>query len=650
LALKLQIILILGIMKKLWIIAFIVVFASSFSLRTGPVNYQGHYINSINDFDKQLLVLSDRIKSADITSPEGVNNLKSEIELARIKLKGIDFWVRYLEPVAYKKLNGPLPVEWENEVFEKYEKPYKREGAGLSLAELYLANKNITKDSLEQLVRLSVTALNTFKADSITRQLDTFDHFFLCNRLYLLNLAAIYTTGFECPDYKNIIPELRGMLQSVKQIYTGYNQSFPATPLTNDYLALYDKTIDFVNLQPADFARFDHFDFIKNYINPLFAINQELIGRYNVLSSSFNDFTLNNDCMSIFNKSLYMPQNAKGVYSLVSDKETLKEIKAVGKLLFYDPILSGNNERSCASCHKPTEYFTDTAAVTSLQFGGKSRLARNTPTLINVVYNHLLMLDGKHISLQSQGKDVMTNPLEMGCSEEDILKKIMSCKEYRSAFKKFLKATPENKEITFDYIASAITYFYTDFSNYYSPFDNAMNNNAPLGKDAVAGFNLFMSKAQCATCHYVPQFNGVPPPYISSEFEVLGIPDDTTYSKLNADKGRYNVNPAFETNGAFRTGSLRNSEYTKPYMHNGVFSSLRQVIDFYDAGGGAGRKLDINNQTLSSDSLRLTQGEKNDLISFIHSLNEDIIFEGTPQKLPSSSDEKLNERKVGGTY
>src|SRR6202012_4675012 len=131
------------------------------------------------------------------------------------------------------------------------------------------------------------------------------------------------------------------------------------------------------------------------------------------ISISFNDYTINNTSSSIFDKSLYTAQNTLGIYSLVEDKETLKEIKAVGKLLFYDPILSGNNSRSCASCHKPTEYFTDTSCTTNMHFDQTQRLPRNTPSLINVVYNHLLMLDGKHISLQSQGKDVMTNPNEM---------------------------------------------------------------------------------------------------------------------------------------------------------------------------------------------------------------------------------------------
>jgi len=177
-----------------------------------------------------------------------------------------------------------------------------------------------------------------------------------------------------------------------------------------------------------------------------------------------------------------------------------------------------------------------------------------------------------------------------------------------------------------------------------------MNNNKPLTEACKKGFNLFMSKAKCGTCHFVPHFNGVKPPYIGSEFEVLGIPADKDYKRISSNSGRYNINPADETLHAFRTGSIKNAQHTKPYMHNGVFNTLNGVIVFYDAGGGRGNKLDVSNQTLPGDSLKLTRVEKDELVAFIQSLNENIIFETPPQQLPKSSDKNLNARKVGGEY
>ncbi|MGE0637660.1 MAG: cytochrome-c peroxidase [Bacteroidia bacterium] len=638
-------------MKKTFsgiLIISLLLFLSGF--KPNRTEYQGFYLKKTDEFKGQQLNLLEEIKTASLISETGHKNVLKKLHYARLQLKGLDFWLRYLEPISYKQINGPLPVEWENEVFEKFEKPYKRLGAGLTLAEEELSEDNPDRKKLADLIQKSINALAVFSSDSITKNLETHHHFFLANRLYLLNLAAIYTTGFECPDTTQVITELRFMLNDVKATYELFNQGFSETPLTAEYLELYDKTLRFVQTQSTGFSQFDHFTFIRDYVNPLFAMNQQFIRDYNVVSTNFNDYSLNDKCNSIFDKSLYEGMNAKGIYTLVDDAETLQEIRQTGKLFFYDPILSGNNKRSCASCHKPTQYFTDTVATTSLQFDGYHLLPRNTPSLLNVNYNHLLMFDGKHISLQAQGKDVITNPIEMGSNENELLEKVLSCKDYKKSLKKFTRYTPEEKDITLQHIVSAITFYYSDFSSNYSHFDYAMENKKELTEEAKRGFNIFMSKAQCGTCHFVPQFNGVKPPYIGSEFEVLGVPHDTTFTGLSPDKGRYEINPANETFDAFRTGTIRNAQFTRPYMHNGVFKTLNEVIDFYDAGGGAGKGLKVPNQTLESDSLHLSQQDKKDLLAFIFSLSENVIFENPPAALPLSKNEELNTRKVGGEY
>ncbi len=626
---------------------FLVLFFSGFRSSS---EYQNLYLKNLEDFNVQQNQLLTEIKTSDLTSETGKNKILKKIHYCRLKLKGIDFWLRYLEPVSYKQINGPLPVEWENEVFEKFEKPYKRLGAGLSLAEEELDETNPDRNKLYQLIQKSIKAVDVFDSDSIIKNLETHHNFFLTNRLYLLNLASIYTTGFECPDTSQIITELRFMMNEVKTVYTTFNQSFPANTLSQEYLVKYENALRFVHSQPIYFTGFDHFTFIKDYVNPLYAMNQEFIRSYSVVSNSFNDYTLNDNCNSIFDKNLYEGMSTKGIYTSVTDGKIADEIRQTGKLLFYDPILSGNNKRSCASCHKPTQYFTDTVLTTSLQFNRYITLPRNTPTLINASYNHLLMLDGKHISLQAQMKDVLTNPIEMAGNEKELLEKVLSCKDYKKVLKKFTKYTPESKDVTLNHIISAITYYYSDFSSYYSHFDYAMQQKKELNEEAKRGFNIFMSKSQCATCHFVPQFNGVKPPYVGSEFEVLGVPHDTTFTGISPDKGRYEINPANETFDAFRTGSIRNAKFTKPYMHNGVFSTLEEVIDFYDAGGGVGKGLKVPNQTLDTDSLHLTSTEKKDLIAFIASLSENIIFENPPAALPLSKNVELNKRKIGGEY
>jgi cytochrome c peroxidase len=537
--------------------------------------YPQLYHQKLQDFQLSLSKLSTLIGNEKVIKTQSIFNIKKQITDSRIAMKKIDFWLRYLEPLAYKKINAPLPIEWETEVFEKYEKPYKRIGAGLTLAELYLDENNINKDSLLQLVQDADIACNTFLADSITKFLEKPAPFFFCNRLFLLNLATIYTTGFECPNSENTLPEVLAMLESVKEINAVFENTYPIYSLEPTYKKLFDEMIDFVKQQPKTTSEFNHFLFIKKYVNPLFSMNQQMIRTYNIFPKSYNDYTLNVNVNSIFDKQLYKGQNSKGIFTAIDDEAILTEIKAIGKLLFYDPILSANGQRSCASCHNPNQFFTDTTVNTNLQFDGIKSLQRNTPSLINVQYNHLLMLDGKHFYLQNQAKDVITSPTEMGTNENELVDNVLSCKEYKEAFKKFVKFTPNYPTISIDHIAAAITMYYADLGNYTAPFDDAINlPNKTISQQSIEGFNLFMSKAQCATCHFAPQFNGVKPPYIGSEFEVLGTPGDIHFTTLSNDVGRYAINPAYETMNAFRTGNLRNIVHTKPYMHNKALKDL----------------------------------------------------------------------------
>jgi cytochrome c peroxidase len=616
------------------------------SYRNGTNKYVSTYHTYINSYSKSLDELYSVAATTDLSKKQ---TIVTAINQCRRQLKACDFWLRYTEPNAYKRLNGPLPVEWETEVFEKYEPPYKREGAGLSLAFSYLETDHPHKDSLLALINASTAALKVYTGDSILATLNGYEQFYLCNRLFLLNLATIYSTGFECPDKQQIIPELSGMLQAVAGIYQAYNLDFTQTPLKNDYLALYQKAIDFVTKQPVNFEQFDHFTFIRDFVNPLYRINQQHMLQYNVHSKSQVDYTLNDKAASIFDKTLFWAQNSKGIYSKITDASLLQEIDSIGKLLFFDPILSGNTQRSCASCHRPEQFFTDTSVATAFQFNHTGNLARNTPSLINAVYNHLIHQDGKFLTLQDQAKGVMTNELEMGSKEGDILEKVLSVPLYKTSIKKFAKSINE-KEVSLKHIISALTYYYGKFSNCYSPFDDAMNNTTVLNKNEIAGFNLFMSKAQCGTCHFAPLFSGIKPPYLNNEFEVVGVPADTFFKKLSPDNGRFQIHATPETIHAFRTPTLRNTALTKPYMHNGIFTTLEAVIDFYDAGGGNGKGLKIDNQTLAADSLHLTAIEKLQLIEFIRSLNEKVNPEPAPKQLPASKNNALNTRKVGGEY
>jgi cytochrome c peroxidase len=608
--------------------------------------YKGR-LNSLSDANRKI---RDVLSARGGVVAHGDSMLITAVSEARLEMKRADFWLRYSDPGAYRLLNAPLPVEWETEVFEKFEKPYKREGGGYTLAYLEIQEATPNANRIAALLDSADKACRIFASDSLRNQIENYSHFYLCNRLFLLNLAAIYTTGFDCPDAERVVPELREMLMAVGGIYSSFNERFPDFALPADYMALYRRMTAFTFAQPTDASAFDHFSFIRDYVNPVYSKNQALVLNYNVVSKSLVDFSLSKRATSIFDKQLYNGQNAKGIFRRVEDSAVLADVEEAGRLLFYDPILSANNQRSCASCHKPGQCFTDTTVATALHFDMVNRLPRNTPSLVNSGFNHLLMADGRHFTLERQAKDVISNPSEMGCDHTEVVRKVLSCNKYRKSFKKMLQFTPQEQGVTIEHITSCLTWYYNKFSAHYSAFDSAMNGRAELDVAARRGFNLFMNRAQCATCHFVPQFNGVKPPYIGSEFEVLGVPGDKSYSRLSADSGRYLVNASKETLHAFRTGTVRNATRTAPYMHNGVFKTLREVIDFYDAGGGAGHNIDPGNQTLSADSLHLSEQDKDDLIAFMNSLTEGVPNPVVPERLPASRLRVLNRRKPGGIY
>ncbi len=616
-----------------------------------PANeYRTRYDHCFAELEQRMSALAMTIGRSDSARTTDRDAIVHSIHEARSALKAFDLWARYLDPINHRRINGPLPVEWETEVFEKYEKPYRREGAGLTLAELYLDEPDAQLDSLARLVDAAITALGSYRADSVTRHLATPDHFLFCNRLMLLNLAAIYTTGFECPDTARVIPELRDMVTELRISTDAFNSSFPQAALPPEYRERLVGASEFVKAQPDAYSAFDHFLFIRDHIGPLFAMNQAHIRRTGARSTSWMDYALNNNARSLFSKDLYIGQDAKGVFRRIEDPDALAEMRRLGRSLFFDPILSGNNERSCASCHRPDMCFTDTTRATPLAFDHRGVLARNAPSLVNADLNHLIMQDGEHINLQAQAKDVLTDAHEMSGDPAAVVAKVMACPDYRKGFTALLKHTPTQDAVTIEHLLSAITIYYASFSSFPSAFDKAMDVQAAMSAEERSGFNLFMSKAQCATCHFVPHFNGVKPPYIGSEFEVIGVPEDVAYAMLSDDAGRYVVNPAPETHHAFRTGALRNIARSAPYMHNGVFRTLREVIDLYDGGGGAGRELDVPNQTLSSDSLHLSDTDKSRLEAFMRSLNEDLPVEAAPAALPPSKDKTLNTRRPGGTY
>jgi len=146
-----------------------------------------------------------------------------------------------------------------------------------------------------------------------------------------------------------------------------------------------------------------------------------------------------------------------------------------------------------------------------------------------------------------------------------------------------------------------------------------------LTKAEKKGFNLFSGKAKCATCHFIPLFNGVVPPfYANTESEVIGVPKtkNKNPAELDDDLGKYLFIQSEIYKHSFKTPTLRNIELTAPYMHNGVFETLEEVMEFYNNGGGKGLHIAPKYQTLPFDKLNLSKKEIKDIISFMKTLTD----------------------------
>ena len=193
---------------------------------------------------------------------------------------------------------------------------------------------------------------------------------------------------------------------------------------------------------------------------------------------------------------------------------------------------------------------------------------------------------------------------------------------YTTAFR---KAYPNDRRPVTDYnIANAISSYVRSLSSFNTKFDRYMRGQTSFSRIEKRGFNLFAGKAKCATCHFIPLFNGlVPPQFTETESEVLGVPSIDDRRKIDDDPGKAGFTKSRIHEHAFKTPTLRNIARTAPYMHNGVFDTLEQVMDFYNKGGGAAvLSVAPVNQILPAEPLNLSKREIKSIIAFLGTLSE----------------------------
>lgn len=280
---------------------------------------------------------------------------------------------------------------------------------------------------------------------------------------------------------------------------------------------------------------------------------------------------------------------------------------ALGKQLYFDGRLSKNDAISCAFCHNPLTGFAD-PKQTSAGVGGL-RGGRQSPTVYNTAFNPLQFWDGRAGSLEEQAIGPIHNPVEMAETHEHVVPKIAKIKGYRDIFQKVF-----GTGVSLQAIAEAVAAFERTIISRNSAFDKFVLGEAKaLNESAKRGMDLFTSKARCILCHNGPNFT-------DNQFHNLGVPQ---VGPQKEDLGRYNITLRESDKGAFKTPTLRSITETAPYMHDGAFATLEEVIDFLDKGGEANPQLSHLMKPLG-----LSPQEKTDLIAFLQALTgEPIPFE-----------------------
>jgi len=617
---------------------------------------QQSFLQEVTVFSQQ----AQHLRSvADLLKKKEVSLAQAQAAFYSVKqaYKKIEYLLEYLNPELAKNLNGaPLPrvlIEEEKYQTLAFQKPSVRTfpAQGLQVLEELLFSDEFSPENAKEVI-VQAYALeenaNTFQ-NSLYNQHLTDKQVLESLREELVRVMAMGITGFDAPaagrEIENTIIALKPVLATV----TLYEKTTQGTAATFSHQAA-DKlktAITYLQQNP-NFETLDRLYFIRELADPSYAALTRLQNEIIPAEATFSK-PINDKATSIFSSDFL-----QAAYYAKQDRETpSSDLLELGKVLFFDPVLSANNQRSCASCHSPDKAFADGLAR-SVAFDFKGNVSRNAPTLLNAVFSTAYFWDSRAQYLQDQVPDVVVKSEELHGDYEAMVQKLQGSSEYRKMFKRAFAQQKDNLLNT-NTINRAIAAYVQSLVALNSPFDKYMRREtAVLDEHAKRGFNLFMGKAACGTCHFAPIFNGtVPPRYLESESEVLGVTTtaDFTHPTLDADIGKAGVIPAEVYRFSFKTPTVRNAAVTAPYMHNGAFTTLNQVLDFYDAGGGAGLGLAVPHQTLPATPLNLTGSEKEDLIAFMQALTDTTSVRSVPKKLPQFSVQtELNKRTVGGTY
>ncbi|MCZ8206118.1 cytochrome c peroxidase [Gemmatimonas sp.] len=552
--------------------------------------------------------------AARLAEPDGVERARNAFVAARRAFKLVELGLEYYTPSTARNMNGPaLPEVEETEGPEAVFPP-----TGFQVIEEILYGEDPVGDA-ERLTQETATLrqLVTRASTMMAAQQSTDDHVRDAAKLEVARIVTLGITGFDSPVAGHSLAEADAALEGLVRTLAPY-RSEAGNWTRFDTLVSAARG---VLTAGASRETFDHFAFIVDHANPLARALRDTRAALGIETPTERR-AFRMEAATVFDS------NAFDVMAFAPlDAPPMTEAQVtLGRQLFHDTRLSGDGRRACSSCHLPEKAFTDGLKVNAAR--GGAPLSRNTPTVINAGLQVGVFSDLRTTYLEDQVTDVVENVDEMHGSLDataaTLARDASLAAQFRAAFAE--EPTRGDTLVTAARIRTALAAYQRSLSRLDSPVDRALRGEVgALSADERLGFNVFVGKGKCATCHFLPLTNGtVPPMYQKAEVEVLGVPSRavTANATVDPDIGRHRLTRAEPHKHAFRTPSIRNVALTAPYMHNGVYRTLEEVVDFYDRGGGAGIGIALDNQTLPSDALKLTAREKRALVAFMRALTD----------------------------
>jgi cytochrome c peroxidase len=570
-----------------------------------------YYLQQLEILNQKLAVLKQSCERG-----SKIGTLRIQFRDARQVYKKAAIFIDFFNPLEAQSMNGPAVNRVEDDNPDVVIPPH-----GMQAIEKYLFEKfqSSTYKNVKKEIEYATSIIEQLKnePDRVNKFKD--EYIFQAMRSALLRLTTLGISGYDSPLAKQSIPEAKSTLEGIQNILALYKKDLEhgnekEIKELNNLLGVAESYLS----NNINFNSFDRLAFITRFANPVYTLLDKIklpsSGRIADGMRPLNPAASTIFESDAFNIAFFSPDKR---YKVNAERIEL------GKQLFYDPVLSATENRSCATCHKPGLAFTD-GLKTALSTDQKTFLLRNTPTLLNSVFQTKQFFDSRTNILESQLSDVVHNQEEMKGSLKKSVDDLRNDPHYSNLFR---QAYPDDKNPVSEYnIANAVSSYVRSLVAMNSRFDQYMRGDRnKLSKDEKNGFNLFMGKAKCGTCHFIPLFNGlVPPEFTETESEVLGVPKtkNRLHPVLDPDLGKFNFTRAVIHKHAFKIPTLRNVELTAPYMHNGVFSTLEEVMDFYNKAGGSGLHIAPPNQTLPSERLNLSKKEIQEIICFMKTLTD----------------------------